>query len=463
MPVSKWSAAAFVLCAAVLVGCPKSSTQCPEGSVTSDVLEIPEGQSQVELVVEIDEPFPVEGVEIVTEIVAESGSVGDPFALQTTYTCAFDVTGPVEVCVNTKYVEAGSGDAGLTSNDPIEPDAVGSQAVALRTPHVRLSSPLSCEETRCATVICPDSQNVCPTISSITVEPEILEPGQTATIRVLAEDQDENPSALTTTLSSSFGEIDDESATQTSYTCDPDVGGVIEICVTATDGDASCETERCTTVRCPGDPLENTCPIIESFSADPNQVPSNGTTEIMVEVLDPDAFPSPLITELSSTTGIFDDRFVNETTFRCGASGDTTLCVEASDGDPDCDEFQCITVRCPGDIPPNICPMLNVINAIPAQIPPGETSTSVESRGQDNDGLPMPLVLEMRASWGMILNQENFLQPPVTPGAVPVTAQDATYVCDRPGPAEICVDATDGACQKTLCIEVECPDDIPLP
>jgi hypothetical protein len=30
-------------------------------------------------------------------------------------------------------------------------------------------------------------------------------------------------------------------------------------------------------------------------------------------------------------------------------------------------------------------------------------------------------------------------------------------ICDRPGRVEICVDATDGACTKTLCDNVICP------
>ncbi|MBW1762719.1 MAG: hypothetical protein JRE45_12835 [Deltaproteobacteria bacterium] len=40
-----------------------------------------------------------------------------------------------------------------------------------------------------------------------------------------------------------------------------------------------------------------------------------------------------------------------------------------------------------------------------------------------------------------------------------VVQQNAIYICDRPGPVELCVDASDGACVKTLCTDVTCPPD----
>jgi len=105
----------------------------------------------------------------------------------------------------------------------------------------------------------------------------------------------------------------------------------------------------------------------------------------------------------------------------------------------------------------NICPNLNIINAIPSTIRPGNTSTMVQTRAQETDGLPLPLVLTLRALWGSFENTENI------PMSGSVIGQNATYNCDRPGPVEICVDATDGACIKTLCTTVTCPDDIPPP
>lgn len=98
-----------------------------------------------------------------------------------------------------------------------------------------------------------------------------------------------------------------------------------------------------------------------------------------------------------------------------------------------------------------ICPQLFVINAIPSTIPSGQTSTMIQTRGQDSDGLPLPLVLTLSALWGSFENTENIQEP------FNVVAQNATYLCDRPGPVEVCVDATDGACTKTLCTDVICP------
>ncbi len=104
----------------------------------------------------------------------------------------------------------------------------------------------------------------------------------------------------------------------------------------------------------------------------------------------------------------------------------------------------------------NICPNLNIINAIPSTIRPGNTSTMVQTRAQETDGLPLPLTLTLRALWGTFENTENI------PMSGNVIGQNATYNCDRPGAVEICVDATDGACTKTLCTNVTCPDDIPV-
>ena len=100
----------------------------------------------------------------------------------------------------------------------------------------------------------------------------------------------------------------------------------------------------------------------------------------------------------------------------------------------------------------NMCPRLFNINAIPSTIQPGNTTTMVETRGQDTDGVPMPLVLTLSAPWGSFENTDN-LQLPTN-----VVAQNATYICDRPGPVELCVDASDGECVRTLCTNVTCPD-----
>ena len=74
-----------------------------------------------------------------------------------------------------------------------------------------------------------------------------------------------------------------------------------------------------------------------------------------------------------------------------------------------------------------------------------------------SEEISAPLTLTLSALWGSFENTEN------VPGAGQVVQQDATYNCDRPGEVELCVDATDGACTKTLCTIVTCPDDVPVP
>jgi hypothetical protein len=283
--------------------------------------------------------------------------------------------------------------------------------------------------------------------------------GETSIIEVVADDPDDNPEALVTTLLAGYGMFADAGASRATYRCDPNVGGVIEICVVASDGDSSCDDELCTWVVCPGDPLENTCPIIEDLGATPNPIPAGeDATAIFVDAIDLDEFPEPLKTEFSSATGAFEDRHVSETIFRCGEPGDVEVCVTASDGDLTCDnEPRCLTVRCPSDVKPNVCPMLFVINGVPRAIPRGETETKIETRAQDTDGVPLPLVLTLNSLWGSFENTINIQEPHN------VVAQNATYVCDRPGEVEVCVDATDGACLKTLCDNIVCPDDVPTP
>lgn len=422
MPVFKVALAAALLCALLTAGCRGAASDCPEGTVTADPQQIPEGTSEADLFVEVVNPFPDNGLEVVTHLSTVSGSIADPFARATTFACALDVSGPAEVCVNTTYTDQS----------------------------------LECSRTQCSVIICPEDKNDCPEVSELTVEPMALAEGETATITVVASDPDDNPEALMTTLTARRGTITDPNASPATYACDPEAGGVIEICVLASDGDASCDVERCTSVRCPGDPDEPTCPIIESLTADPLE---NGaaTTIVRVDATDPDELPVPMRTELSAQTGVFADRFASETLFICGSSGPTQICVKANDGDPTCDVTSCITVQCPGNIPANICPNLNVINAIPSVIRSPDTSTSVQTRGWDTDFKPEPLVLTLSALWGSFENTENM------PGAGTVVQQNATYLCYRPGDVEVCVDGTDGACTKTFCTFLTCPDDIPIP
>jgi hypothetical protein len=423
------------------LGCRSGDELCPTPELSAHPQEIPEGVAQTQVSVEVED---LEGFETRTELQAISGAFADRYARETVYTCAHDATGPVEICVNSTYAEDGGADGALQPK--------------LRRPHAYLLNPLECSTTRCIDVICPEQKNECPVVSSLTVEPEVLGEDETAAVTVVAEDPDDNPQTLVTTLSTRYGTIAEPNAKETTYACDRDVGGIIEVCVTASDGDSFCDVKRCTGVLCPGEPLENTCPIINSVTANPVEIPSGQyTTVVSVDSTDPDAYPVPLRNEWSSDAGFFMDRFASETTFTCGQAGPITVCARANDGDPSCNETSCTTVQCPVGIRPNQCPELFVINAIPRMIAPGENSTRVQTRAQDTDGLPSPLTLTLNTLWGSFENTANIQEP------LNVVAQNATYVCDRPGVVEICVDAADGLCTKTLCDTVVCPDDISTP
>ena len=70
MPVSKWIGIAFLTCLCVLLGCPASTPQCPQASVTPGPIEIPEGASQATLAVSVDDINPDIDLEILTELTA---------------------------------------------------------------------------------------------------------------------------------------------------------------------------------------------------------------------------------------------------------------------------------------------------------------------------------------------------------------------------------------------------------
>ena len=201
---------------------------------------------------------------------------------------------------------------------------------------------------------------------------------------------------------------------------------------------------ECLTVQCPGPIPDNICPVIRDLTSTPKIIPP-GLDQALIEVdaFDPDAVnPEPLVTTLSASLGVFGDKNADETLYTCGSPGPAEICVKASDGDRDCDQDRCITVQCPSTVPDNFCPKLYVINAIPSTIPEGQTSTEVFNQAEDHDGGPLPLVTTFRALRGSFDD---------------VNAASTVYRCERSGLNEICVDATDGACEKTLCTDVTCP------
>ncbi|TFH32213.1 MAG: hypothetical protein E4H00_01870, partial [Myxococcales bacterium] len=191
------------------------------------------------------------------------------------------------------------------------------------------------------------------------------------------------------------------------------------------------------------------CPVITSLTATPELIPLNESQALVeVDASDPDGLPDPLSTRLNALTGTFDDPTASSTLYTCGAPGFTAVCVTASDGNRACDQEDCIAIECPTSIPTNVCPRLFSLAAIPSTIPEGQDSTDIEVRADDPDSGPLPLTTTLYALHG------TFDDP---------NATNTVYHCERPGLNEICADASDGACVKTLCVDVVCPDDLGPP
>jgi hypothetical protein len=93
--------------------------------------------------------------------------------------------------------------------------------------------------------------------------------------------------------------------------------------------------------------------------------------------------------------------------------------------------------------PDNLCPKLFTVNAIPSNIPTGENTADVQVRAEDPDDGPLPLVTTFHALSGSFEDAH---------------APNTVYTCGDPGLIEICADANDGACVKTLCTDVRCPE-----
>lgn len=147
MPVVRLTSSVALWCALLMVGCRSEPPNCSEGTVTADPREIPAGANQTNLLVDVHNPSPDNGLAVVTELSATGGTIADRFARETTYACAFDFSGPAEVCVETTYEDAE--DPGLTLN-------AASLQQKRRGPNVYFSDPLECSTTRCTVVTCPE-------------------------------------------------------------------------------------------------------------------------------------------------------------------------------------------------------------------------------------------------------------------------------------------------------------------
>ena len=405
----------------LLAGCKGGGDgSCPSPTVDAEPQKIPPGTDTATVFVAYTNPNPENERPVVTRLYAESGTFADPSAEVTTYTCAHDVIGPVQICVDATYGPAEGGGEGAL---------IQASQEYLRGPHGVLPNPDECLATDCITVICPEVRNMCPDIASLTAIPEVIPPGEeTALIQVVAEDRDGIPEPLRTTLTTEYGSFVDPYAARTVYTCDREVGGEIAICVVASDGDETCDQEFCITVECPGPPPANTCPVVEDLNATPNPIPpGERTTLIEVQARDPDEQPGPLVTMLLAPSGWFDDSNAPSTTYTCGDRGPVEVCVVASDGDETCpigSRMQCLEVECPSTV--NRCAELTGSVVSPLQVDVG-FDIDVTAEALDDDGDPIDF------RWNSL--RGSFADP---------TADTTTYRCEAIGDDAIVVQVSDG-------------------
>lgn len=341
----------------------------------------------------------------------------------------------------------------------------------------------------CGTLLCAASllacdskteEAGCPRIDELSADRGRVDPETNmARVRVRVSDRDDRDRAILTTLLSEEGSFQDASARETTFSCARSAVGSVEICVEAryadqepgTDGglldggvpdggvpdggaldggvpdaglasprktadssddETQCIERRCIEVQCP----ENLCPVIERFQLE--ETPTLAEATVFVEVSDPDGKPLQVTTTLSASSGSFDDVHASEATYTCEpfAPNPIEICVLVSDGDPACEQRDCGEINC------NLCPSLYSLSVIPNDIPAGTGRAQVQVRAEDPDDFPAPLRTSLSASSG------SFEDP---------SASDTFYVCDGPGPVELCVKASDEDCMKTKCAQVTCP------
>ena len=414
----------FVLCCcafgSLLAGCKTSGGSCPTPTVDAEPQSIPPGTDATTVFVAFTNPNPDNGRPVLTKLYAESGTFADPLAEVTTYTCAHDVIGPVQLCVDATYGPA---------EDSTENGSIQASYNYLRRPHVVLPNADECLETDCITVVCPEVRNVCPDIESLTAIPMLIPQGETSSlIQVIAEDPDNNPEEpLWTMLTAEAGTFADPTAMNTVYTCDPEVGGEVAICVVASDGDETCDQELCITVECPGPAPDNICPVVEELTATPETIPpGERTTLIEVTARDPDDQPEDLVTILTAPSGWFDAPKAHSTTYTCGDRGPVQICVVASDGDETCpidQRTQCIPVECPSTV--NRCAELTGALVAPLQVAVG-FDIDVTAEAEDEEGQPIEFL------WTSV--RGSFADP---------NADTTTYRCETVGDDLITVQVSD--------------------
>jgi hypothetical protein len=295
---------------------------------------IEQGELTTTIVVHATDPDESDPKPILTLLFSESGTFEDERASETTFTCGPFAEGPVEVCVEARFAD-GEGDAEAEAASVVDA-GIGAANAYLRAPHGYLVSPEDCLVTECIRVECPE--NLCPVIEEFfLVETPI---SNEANVFVTATDPDDRPLDVVTTLSATSGSFDDVNAKEATYMCSSFGEDVIEICVTASDGEAECDQTKCGDIHC------NLCPQLYSLAAIPLVIPpGESSATIHVRAEDVDNFPGPFVTMLRTSSGAFDDRYALDTVYRCDGAGEVDICVDASDGD--CKKTTCLKISCP--------------------------------------------------------------------------------------------------------------------
>jgi hypothetical protein len=95
----------------------------------------------------------------------------------------------------------------------------------------------------------------------------------------------------------------------------------------------------------------NLCPIIHFMTAVPMELlPTENTSMIEVRATDPDMGPELLSIELSADRGELSASNSPDSMLTCPAGGGPVeVTAKVSDGVPQCDQEQSVTVYCPGD------------------------------------------------------------------------------------------------------------------
>jgi hypothetical protein len=125
----------------------------------------------------------------------------------------------------------------------------------------------------------------------------------------------------------------------------------------------------------------NICPVVDGVSANPAQVVVGGSIALSVAAHDSDSSPSALAYQWTASAGSLTNATTASPTFTCGAPGQATITVTASDGDTatGCPATGTVQVRCslPGAGGPATATTLAAYGDAPYGTMPTDTSETL--------------------------------------------------------------------------------------